>query len=286
MKLHQLSLFCAIVENGTIAAAAKKLNCVPSNITIRLKQLEEQLGAKLFNREKNRLLITPQGRILYRSAKDLLLRAVNIEHLFNRNTAANGVFLVGALEGVLSSHMPSYIVNHRMKYPNIELHIRSDNSLNLERELLEGALDLIITDGPIEHPLLSSTLAFRERLMLIVPPSLPATIDLGFLKTLDLYTFRKSCSYRHLIEYLLSSKKIKPNMILEMESYDVITACVSAGLGFSLVPESILEKCFPTQSKIQAMEIPELERNDLFFVWRKSDDASILVSDFVSGAFC
>jgi DNA-binding transcriptional LysR family regulator len=282
MKLHQLSLFCAIVENGTIAAAAKKLNCVPSNITIRLKQLEDQLDTKLFNREKNRLLITPQGRILYRNAKDLLERSMDIKKLFNKNAEVQGVFFIGALDGVLSAHMPSYIVNHRIKHPKVELNIRSDNSLSLERDLLDGALDLIISDGPIEHPLLSSSLAFKESLVLIVPPSLPETITLSLLETLDLYTFRKSCSYRHQIENWLSSNHVTPNMVLEMESYDVITACVSAGLGFSLVPESILEKQSLCKHDVQTIKIPELNTNDVFFVWRKSDDKSDLISDFIS----
>ncbi|MCR3845056.1 LysR family transcriptional regulator, partial [Pseudomonas aeruginosa] len=61
MKLSQLGFFCAVVERGTIAAAAEQLHCVPSNITTRLRELEGQLGVALFNRERNRLLVTPEG---------------------------------------------------------------------------------------------------------------------------------------------------------------------------------------------------------------------------------
>lgn len=75
MKLSQLGFFCAVVERGTIAAAAEQLHCVPSNITTRLRELEGQLGVALFNRERNRLLVTPEGRLLYRHATRLLALA-------------------------------------------------------------------------------------------------------------------------------------------------------------------------------------------------------------------
>ncbi|MBF3041625.1 LysR family transcriptional regulator, partial [Pseudomonas aeruginosa] len=82
MKLSQLGFFCAVVERGTIAAAAEQLHCVPSNITTRLRELEGQLGVALFNRERNRLLVTPEGRLLYRHATRLLALADETAALF------------------------------------------------------------------------------------------------------------------------------------------------------------------------------------------------------------
>ena len=98
MKLSQLGFFCAVVEHGTIAAAAVQLHCVPSNITARLRELEDQLGVVLFNREKNRLLVTPEGRLVYRNAKLLVDLAAETRSLFSTDSI-NGVLRVGALDG-------------------------------------------------------------------------------------------------------------------------------------------------------------------------------------------
>lgn len=96
MKLSQLGFFCAVVERGTIAAAAEQLHCVPSNITTRLRELEGQLGVALFNRERNRLLVTPEGRLLYRHATRLLALADETAALF-AGDQAHGALRVGAL---------------------------------------------------------------------------------------------------------------------------------------------------------------------------------------------
>ena len=61
MKLSQLKFFCTVVEHKTIAAAARELHCVPSNVTLRLRELEESLGGELFFRDKNRLYVNPKG---------------------------------------------------------------------------------------------------------------------------------------------------------------------------------------------------------------------------------
>ncbi|BCQ47747.1 hypothetical protein ERHA55_52740 (plasmid) [Erwinia rhapontici] len=62
MELAQLEIFRAIAEEGSVTAAAEKLHRVPSNISTRLKQLEEELGCALFRREKLRLYITDSGK--------------------------------------------------------------------------------------------------------------------------------------------------------------------------------------------------------------------------------
>ncbi len=170
MKLSQLGFFCAVVERGTIAAAAEQLHCVPSNITTRLRELEGQLGIALFNRERNRLLVTPEGRLLYRHARRLLALADETAALF-AGDQAHGALRVGALDVALANHLPQRLARYRRESPGVELHIRPEHSLLLERLLMEGELDLIVTDGPIEHPLLASRLASASACCGSLPPT-------------------------------------------------------------------------------------------------------------------
>ena len=64
MEFSQLRIFQAVAEEGSITRAAERLHRVPSNLSTRLKQLEEQLGVELFVRERQRLQLSPAGKVL------------------------------------------------------------------------------------------------------------------------------------------------------------------------------------------------------------------------------
>jgi len=278
LKLSQLGFFCAVVEHGTIAAAAAQLHCVPSNITARLRELETQLGVVLFNRENNRLLVTPEGRLVYRKAKQLLDLAAETRSLFSTDSMP-GVLRVGALDVALANHLPPLLVRYRLEAPGVELHIRPEHSLLLERLLMDGELDLILTDGPIEHPLLESRLAFRERLLRVVPKafSSPTPEDLAGL---ELYVFGRTCHYRQQVDNWLERSGIQPRAILEIESYPSIFACIAQEIGFACVPESYIDRFASQADTFQADHVPSLDSSDIYFVWRKNQQ-SPLIKNFI-----
>lgn len=72
MDLTALRIFKAVVEQGGVNKAAAKLHRVPSNVTTRIKQLEEQLGVKLFSRGGRRLALSAEGKLLLTYANQLL----------------------------------------------------------------------------------------------------------------------------------------------------------------------------------------------------------------------
>ncbi|NVN42967.1 LysR family transcriptional regulator [Asaia siamensis] len=268
MKLSQLAFFCAVVEQGTVAAAAAQLNCVSSNITTRVRELEDLLGVSLFSREKNRLLVTPEGRLFYQKAKQVLATAQEARALF-KDDAERGVIRVGALDVALMNHLPERIARYRANTPHVELHIRPEPSLMLEQLLMDGELDLILTDGPIVHPLLVSRLAFRERLVLVTPKALSApTVD--DLSRMELYVFGQTCHYRRQVDRYLETSKIKPRSVMEIESFSSIFACIEAGVGFSCLPESVVEQAVTRHGKIHFERADSLESSDIYYVWRKN----------------
>jgi DNA-binding transcriptional LysR family regulator len=274
MKLSQLRIFCAVIEQGTIAAAAEILYCVPSNITMRIHELEHQLGVALFSREKNRLMVTPEGRLLYRKAKNMLEMATETEQLFY-NVSKTGLLNVGALDVALGAHLPQRIADYLLRVPGVELNLYCGQSFALERQLIEGELDLIISDGPVEHPLLTSTLAFRESLKLLTPMgvSYPSAVQLA---RYDLYVFGDKCYYRHQVNRWLELSGVSPRAVLEMESYPVMFACVTNGVGCACVPESLIADTPPFQ--VHSLNL--IEPCDMYFVWHKHLKSPV-VAEFI-----
>ena len=109
MDLAALRIFKAVVEHGGINRAAAKLHRVPSNITTRVRGLEEQLGTKLFVRDGRRLVLSADGRLLLTYAEQLLRLALEAETAL-RNGKPRGTLRIGALESTSatrSSHSSS-----------------------------------------------------------------------------------------------------------------------------------------------------------------------------------
>ena len=143
----------------------------------------------------------------------------------------------------------------------------SRDSLVLERMLIDSALDLAITDGPIEHPLLASQKAFDERLVMLMPAD-AGQPDAATLAALEFYTFSRECSFRLKVDHWLASRGLKPRMTLEMESYAAMAACVQAGCGVACVPGSLLPQILPAPG-LKVVEMGEEGVSDLYFVWRR-----------------
>ena len=120
LRLAQLQMFCAVVEEGSVVAASRRLNCVASNVTTRLRELEQLLGQELFLRDKGRLSLTLEGRLFYQKASPMVISAQGLTDFFP-DASPKGVLVVAALDvalqGYLSRRVPSFIA----AYPGVGL---------------------------------------------------------------------------------------------------------------------------------------------------------------------
>ncbi|MGY0522682.1 LysR family transcriptional regulator, partial [Pseudomonas aeruginosa] len=135
-------------HTGSINAAAKALNRVPSSLSVRIRQLEEDLGCQLFLREHQRLRLSPDGRRLLEHARRILDLSDSTRAMM-RNEESGGRLVVGALDVVLVAFMPCLIGRFRQRHRAIELDIRSEASEALVQQVSDGVLDLALSDGPV-----------------------------------------------------------------------------------------------------------------------------------------
>src|SRR5256885_16154008 len=117
MDLTALQIFRSVVEQGGVNKAAAKLHRVPSNVTTRIKQLEEQLGAKLFSRIGRRLTLSHEGKLLLPLA-DQLLRLSSEAEAALRNKKPRGTLRTGALESTPASRLPPVRSPYHESNPN------------------------------------------------------------------------------------------------------------------------------------------------------------------------
>lgn len=275
MDLTQLEVFRAIAEEGSVTAAAGKLHRVPSNISTRLRQLEEELGTELFSREKLRLHITDAGRTLLDYAHRILALTEEARLRVSSQHPA-GVFTLGAIESTAAVRLPPLIARYHQAWPDVELDLSTGPSGEMTDGLLAGQFSAVFIDGPPKHPQLEGIPVFAEEMVVISSLNHPPVTRATTISGSTIYAFRANCSYRRLFENWFARDDAAPGKIFEMESYHGILACVSAGAGLALIPRSMLEN-MPGKDSVSAWTLAEeMGQINIWLVWRKGSHSANL----------
>src|SRR6185436_15002360 len=127
MDLVALRIFKTVAEEGGITRAAAKLHRVQSNVTTRVRQLEERLGARLFLRQNRRLVLSPEGKVLLAYA-DQMLRLSNEAQMALRKGAPRGTLRIGTMESTAATRLPPVLSRYHLKYPDVVIELVTGTS--------------------------------------------------------------------------------------------------------------------------------------------------------------
>ncbi|MFC4270801.1 LysR family transcriptional regulator [Sneathiella chungangensis] len=267
MDLSDLTIFRAVVREGGITRAAEHLNRVQSNVTTRIRQLEEDLQVPLFIREGKRLHLAPAGKILLGYADRLLALAEEAQSAI-RDPHPRGVFRLGSMESTAAVRLPALLSEYGARYPKVQLELRTGTPTELSTSLLNGELDAALVAEPVAEARFESLPAFVEKTIIVTGADFPdINLDDGVPKTM--LVFENGCPHRRLLEAWYASRGDMPERIVELTSYHAMLGCVIAGMGAALLPESVL--CtFPEAKRLVRHPLPEgMNRLKTFLIWRK-----------------
>lgn len=267
LKIRYLEAFYHVVRSGSVIAAADALFCVPSNITKMIKELESNLSAPLFTREKGRLTVTTFGLNYYDEVCQLLMLANDIEKKYQSDTT-HCTLRIGALDIAADYWLPEKIIDFQKAYPNYELKLYRGYSRDLENGLLDNRYDIICSDGPLKHPEIESQAGFQAYLQKVgfsVNNSKKGT-------KINVYSFGNDCLYRTMIEAWIKRQPKDHYHIVDIESYHAIKALVINGFGISFVPQNVIADLqFP-----EAMVDRNLIKTETCLAWaRFKNDTAI-----------
>ncbi|MBJ3813689.1 LysR family transcriptional regulator [Shimwellia pseudoproteus] len=268
MDLTQLEMFTAVAETGSISAAARQVHRVPSNLTTRIRQLEEELGKDLFIRENQRLRLSPDGHNFLIYSRQILGLVDEARRVISGDET-RGTLALGALESTAAVRIPSILAAFNQRYDGIQLDLSTGASGTMLDGILEGTLSAAFVDGPVLHPVLEGVPVFDEEMMIIAPISHQPITRARDVSGASLYAFRANCSYRRHFEGWFLADQAMPGKIHEMESYHGMLACVIAGAGLAMMPRSMLES-MPGSHQISAWPLAEPWRwLTTWLVWRR-----------------
>ena len=274
IDLESLEIFRTVVQEGGIIRAAGKLNRVQSNITTRIKQLEERLGLALFRRQGRSLVLSPEGELLLSYAQRLFRLADEAESAL-RTGKPMGVLRIGSLESTAGSRLAPLLSRFHKLYPAVVVELVTGTTGALIQRVASFEIEAAFVSEPFSAPGLHALKVFDEELVLITASDAAPVTRAASLAGSTLIAFANGCSYRKRLEEWLGASGVMPARTLEFGSYQAMIACVAAGTGFALVPRSLL-LALRAGGDVRQHPLPaRIQRNRTHLVWNGAPSTAL-----------
>ncbi|MBD1383147.1 LysR family transcriptional regulator [Metabacillus arenae] len=242
MDLHALKVFQSVAEMGSISGAARELNYAQSNITTKIQQLETQLQTTLFYRHNRGIILTAKGNLLLTYAEKIFQLIEETSKVMKDDQTPKGPLIIGSMETTAAVRLPPLLTKYHHDYPEVDLTLKTGPTIQNIQGVLNYELDGAFVAGPIDHPELIQKTVIEEELVLITDTIHPSLSSIKDIQTRTLLVFRPGCTYRINLEQWMHQEGVFPNKIMEFGTLEAILGCVSAGLGVSLLPISVIQK--------------------------------------------
>jgi DNA-binding transcriptional LysR family regulator len=279
-----LRTFVSVVDNGSMAAAARLLNITPAAVAQQIRTLERQIGQALIARAGRTVSVTEAGARILERARDLLRDAADLKAVANDEGVA-GELRLGAGTTALTGVLPDILVRTVARFPQISVFIKPGYSADLYRAVEKGELDAaVVLEAPFTlHKSCGWLLLREEPLVVLAPQSLAGRDPHELLATQPLVRYdRNQWGGRKADEYL-RMVGITPRERFELNALNAIAVMVDRGLGVSLVPD--WARPWPEGLNLVRIPLPHAsEPRRIGIVWSRASVRIRLVNAFVEEA--
>jgi len=239
MDAADLKTFEAVARLGGMNRAAAELNTVQSNVTARIRTLEEELDSPLFQRHSRGVTLTDAGRRLLPYAERIGRLFAEARRAVADDGVPSGALAVGSLETTAALRLPHYLVTFAETYPEVDLVLTPGTTAELVERVLDHEVEGAFVCGPVNHPDLVEEVIFREELVLVTARHIRTLQDALSKRDLKIVVLRLGCSYRQRLEEILARRGVVAVRRLDFGTVDGIMGCVSASVGVTLLPKSV-----------------------------------------------
>ena len=281
MDTQFLKTFVAVVDRGSMAAAARVLNITPAAVAQQIRTLEREIGAPLIGRVGRTVSITEEGSRILQRARDLLRDVADLRSLANDKSLA-GELRLGACPTALAGMLPDILARMVEEFPQIKVFIEPGYSAELYRAVDAGELDAaIVLQAPYALPKTCNWQLLREEpLVVLAPASMTGRDPHELLASEPLIRYdRNHWGGRQADEYLQRAG-IAPHERFELNALNAIAVMVDRGLGVSLVPD--WAKPWPEGLDLVRLPLPHYSvPRRIGIVWSRGSVRIRLVTVFI-----
>ncbi len=238
---RQLEVFVQIAQLGSVRAAAERLHLTQPAASMALAEMERQLDARVFSRERGRLRLNPRGRELLPLARELLERYAEFGRLGRGDdTALSGELRIGASNTVGNYRVGELLGPFVRRHPQVSVRLRVANTDAIVEAMLGYGLDAGCVEGHVAHPSLEARPWRRDALVVCAPPGHPLArrrrLQPAHFAGARWVLREPGSATRSLSAQALST--LPPGeTVLELHQTEAIKQAVIAGLGIAFLPE-------------------------------------------------
>ena len=243
MNLQQLKYLCAVVDNGlNVSEAAEALYTSQPGISKQIRQLEDELGLRVFVRQGKRLTsLTPAGELVVGTARRALREIANLKRVADEYRAEDaGVLAIATTHTQARYVLPQVLSKFAAQFPKVRLVLHQGNPPQVAMQTSNGEVDVgIATEALAEDPALVTLPCYQWNRGVLVPKNHPLTrvrpLTLQALAAHPIVTYDFAFTGRTVINAAFAAKGLEPNVVLTALDADVIKTYVELGMGVGII---------------------------------------------------
>lgn len=247
MEFRQLHAFFTVANTANFSRAAEILGYAQSSITTQIQLLEQELNTRLFDRLGKRVVLTDHGRCFLTYVKQILELAEEAKEAVSNSATLTGTITIGAPESLCATRLPLVLQEYRRCYPQVNIILKIGAYNDFLAWLKNNSIDLaLFFQREVAHPDLITFTLLAEQIAAVAGAG-HHLIAKGKLEPNDLrretvILAEQACSYRIILENILSRSGIFPETVLELGSVTAMMKCAISGLGITFLPQIAISK--------------------------------------------
>jgi DNA-binding transcriptional LysR family regulator len=292
ITLRQFRYFIAVAESGSVAAASRMLNIAQSAVTKSMQELEDEIGAQLFERSPRGMQLTPRGHRFLVGARKVIASVADAtrERADDDATGLTGVLAIGVTSLVAGYYLSELFSRFRRACPQVEVFVTEDAPRFLEHLLINGELDVaIMLSNALGEPqaLVAETLT-RSPSRVWLPSNHPLAAK-DELTLADCAPVDQILLEADRIDELMTSvwarHQLKPRVILRTTSLEAVRSLVGAGAGIALLPDFLYRPWTLDAEHVEVRPLRDaLPTVDVGLVWRRGSGLKAAAGEFIEMA--
>ena len=256
-----MKLFSAIADERNVTRGATRVFLSPPAASIRLRNLENSLGVKLFERKPSGVELTHAGHTFLRYASEILHQSESLAANMREYASGNkGIFRVLLNTSAITDLPPDLINCFLLDHPDVNIELREELSVQIVQQLSEGLADIGIVADNVHVESLETLPYQSQRLVLIASPSHPLAraqgIRLTNLSDVDMVSLGPSSAITVFLKDVARHHGMRLTTRVEVNSFDTIAKLVSHNVGVAIIPE-VLAQNYQGQLGVQVIPLNE-----------------------------
>lgn len=242
MEFRQLKAFYTVANTKSFTQAAEILGYAQSSITTQIQLLEQELDTKLFERLSRQIMLTEAGKCFLNYTIQILNLSLAAKQAVCSISEPEGALIIGAPESLCATRLPLVLKEYRSLYPKVQIMLKVGACNEFYQWLKSNIVDVaFFFQKEFTHPELIAAPLIAEPMVLVAAKG-HRLIKKGAVRANDLQgetliLAERDCTYRMIMENILLSAGVHPEVVLEFSSVAAMKQCAVNGLGITLLPE-------------------------------------------------